>query len=162
MDNKEKTREAISCFVTQTNYCSLGKLFRLLYFMDFTHFMEAGRSVTGLEYTAHQYGAIPCVLWQKIIGDSHSYADVAKELAVTYSLGQIYERLGKQVPTDCLSNREKRIISSLSSKYILTPCCYMDEGDHFESRPSRVTFEKYHHDGVFEYLTIPYALAIRE
>ena len=41
------------------------KLFKLLYLLDFEHFRQTGRSVTGLEYRALKMGPVPSELFQQ-------------------------------------------------------------------------------------------------
>jgi len=60
--NREKLLNAIIYFLQNTKYCGKTKLFKLLYYLDFMHFRETGRSVTGLDYYAWQFGPFPKVL----------------------------------------------------------------------------------------------------
>ena len=62
----EKLIHAMIFFIKKTKYCYKLKLFKLLYFLDFTHFKETGRSVTGLEYFAWPMGPVPNSLYKKI------------------------------------------------------------------------------------------------
>ncbi len=63
---REKLLEAVKYFAANTKYCGLTKLFKLLFFFDFTHFRETGRSVTGLNYQAWQRGPVPADLYGEI------------------------------------------------------------------------------------------------
>ena len=60
--NREKLLNAIIYFLTNTKYCGKTKLFKLFYYLDFMHFRETGRSVTGLDYYAWQFGPYPIEL----------------------------------------------------------------------------------------------------
>ena len=62
----EKLIYAMVFFIKKTKYCYKLKLFKLLYFLDFNHFKETGRSVTGLEYFAWPMGPVPNSLYDKI------------------------------------------------------------------------------------------------
>lgn len=42
------------------------KLFKLLYFLDFEHFRDTGRSVTGLDYFAWKMGPVPKSLFEEL------------------------------------------------------------------------------------------------
>ena len=53
-------------FIKKTKHCYKLKLFKLLYFLDFNHFKETGRAVTGLEYFAWPMGPVPNSLYDKI------------------------------------------------------------------------------------------------
>ena len=53
-------------FITKTKYCYALKLLKLLHFLDFRHFKETGRSVTGLDYFAYPMGPVPKKLYKEI------------------------------------------------------------------------------------------------
>jgi len=57
--NREKLLNALVYFSKNTRSCGKTKLFKLLYFLDFIHFREAGKSVTGLDYYAWEKGPVP-------------------------------------------------------------------------------------------------------
>lgn len=63
---REKLLEAIKYFAGHTKYCGLTKLFKLLFFLDFDHFRETGRSVTGLKYQAWPMGPVPADLYEEV------------------------------------------------------------------------------------------------
>lgn len=64
--NREKLINAIIYFINNTKSCGKTKLFKLLYYLDFMHFRETGRSVTGLDYYAWQFGPVPKALAEEI------------------------------------------------------------------------------------------------
>ena len=64
--NKEKLINSIIYFLQNTENCKKTKLVKLLYFLDFTHFKDTGRSVTGLSYKAFPLGPYPEKLGKKI------------------------------------------------------------------------------------------------
>ena len=53
-------------FSKHTKYCGKTKLFKLLYYLDFVHFKETGRSVTGRDYFAWQFGPAPSSLFEEM------------------------------------------------------------------------------------------------
>src|SRR4030043_1584900 len=57
--NREKLLNALVYFSRNTRSCGKTKLFKLLYFLDFIHFRETGKSVTGLNYYAWEKGPVP-------------------------------------------------------------------------------------------------------
>lgn len=61
--NREKLLNAIIYFLKNTKYCGLTKLCKLLYYLDFMHFRETGRAVTGLDYFAWDFGPVPQTLY---------------------------------------------------------------------------------------------------
>ena len=60
--HREKLIHAIVFFAKKTRHCGKTKLFKLLYLLDFDHFRETGRSVTGLKYYAGEMGPVPVAL----------------------------------------------------------------------------------------------------
>lgn len=63
--HREKLINAIIYFVNKARNCGKTKLFKLLYFLDFLHFRETGKSVTNLDYSAWNYGPVPVQLFQE-------------------------------------------------------------------------------------------------
>lgn len=78
--HREKLINAIVFFVKNTKHCHTLKLFKLLNFLDFEHFRQTGRSVTGLHYNAFPQGPVPAELWQEITHGPKS--DLAGALSV--------------------------------------------------------------------------------
>jgi len=63
--DREKLINAIVYFVATTKHCHTLKLFKLLNLLDFEHFRQAGRTVTGLSYRALPMGPVPTALLQE-------------------------------------------------------------------------------------------------
>lgn len=63
--NREKLINAIIYFLTNTKHCGKTKLFKLLYYFDFIHFRETGKSVTNLDYFAWDFGPVPKELFNE-------------------------------------------------------------------------------------------------
>jgi len=57
--SREKLINAIVFFLRKTKFCGKIKLFKLLYFLDFLHFKQTAKSVTGLRYYAWEMGPVP-------------------------------------------------------------------------------------------------------
>jgi len=64
--NREKLLNALVFFSKNTKACGKTKLFKLLYFLDFIHFRETGKSVTGLHYYAWDKGPVPQDLFHEL------------------------------------------------------------------------------------------------
>lgn len=64
--SREKLINSIIYFLNNTKNCGKTKLFKLLYYLDFMHFRETGRSVTGLDYYAWDFGPVPKKLYDEI------------------------------------------------------------------------------------------------
>lgn len=70
--DREKLLNAIIFLVNQTKNCGKTKLFKLLYYLDFMHFRETGRSVTGMDYFAWDFGPVPQDLFFELTHPSSS------------------------------------------------------------------------------------------
>lgn len=64
--SREKLLNAIVYFVKNTKYANTLKLFKLLNFLDFEHYRQTGKSVTGLKYEAWRKGPVPRSLWLEV------------------------------------------------------------------------------------------------
>lgn len=64
--NREKLINLIIYLVQNTKKCFKTKLFKLLFFADFLHFKETGKSITGLTYDAWKHGPVPCDLYHEL------------------------------------------------------------------------------------------------
>ena len=65
-EKRQKLINAIIFFVKKTRYCYKLKLLKLLYFFDFEHFRQTGKSVTGLKYKAWPMGPVAEDLFHEI------------------------------------------------------------------------------------------------
>jgi len=63
---REKLLNAAIYFAEKTEKCGVTKLFKLLYFLDFEHYKQTGRSVTGLEYYAWKMGPVPEEFYEEL------------------------------------------------------------------------------------------------
>ncbi|MEQ8187150.1 MAG: Panacea domain-containing protein [Candidatus Eremiobacterota bacterium] len=80
--SKEKLYNAIIYFLKNTKHCGKTKLFKLLYYLDFLHFRETGKSVTNLDYYAYPFGPYPTDLGHEIFHpseESRPYISIEKK-----------------------------------------------------------------------------------
>lgn len=63
---RQKLLNAIIYFTKNVKRPSKLKIFKLLYFLDFEHFRITGKSVTGLDYYALDFGPVPMDLFGQI------------------------------------------------------------------------------------------------
>ena len=85
--NREKLINAIVYFASNTRHCGKVKLFKLLYLLDFTHFRETGRNVTGLDYQAWKMGPVPLDLmqeWDELESDMADAIEIVPEKAIDF------------------------------------------------------------------------------
>lgn len=62
---RNRVINAIVFFVRREDACEKIKLFELLFLLDFEHFKQTGKSVTGYEYQAWQRGPVPVALLEE-------------------------------------------------------------------------------------------------
>ncbi|MHC3915136.1 hypothetical protein CLH39_08605 [Alcaligenes faecalis] len=67
MDKFSRNRviNAVLYFASNIEACEKIKLFKLLFLLDFEHFRETGKSVTGYEYQAWSFGPVPTSLMEE-------------------------------------------------------------------------------------------------
>ena len=68
---REKLINSIIYFLENTKYCFKTKLFKLLYLLDFYHYKQTARSVTGLNYFAWEKGPVPKDLFEEFASPKH-------------------------------------------------------------------------------------------
>lgn len=84
---REKLINAILFFAERTRYCGKIKLIKLLYLLDFEHYRQTGRSVTGLDYHAWQMGPVPIDFyaeWDDLPADMEAAVEIRPERVVDY------------------------------------------------------------------------------
>jgi uncharacterized phage-associated protein len=116
--DRQKLINAVVFFAANTQHCGKVKLFKLLYLLDFSHFRETGRSVTGLDYRAWKMGPVPLQLvqeWDQLDPDLAAAVQIVPERVIDY----IRERVtARQAFDDSLfTKRELRIMSDLAHRY---------------------------------------------
>jgi uncharacterized phage-associated protein len=117
--NREKLINAVVYFASNTRHCGKVKLFKLLYLLDFTHFRETGRSVTGLDYRAWKMGPVPLELmqeWEELESDMARAIDIVPEKVIDF----IRELVVPKVAFDDspFTRRELRLMHDLSAQFI--------------------------------------------
>ena len=140
--HKEKLINAMIYFVNNTKYCGKIKLFKLLYFLDFDHFSETGRSVTGLDYYAWKMGPYPKALAEEI---DHPTDEMKKSIAFS----KISTKKGKMLKPNVLrpfnpnhfTKREYRLLQRLALEYQDAQAEDMIEATHLENKPWHQIYE---------------------
>jgi uncharacterized phage-associated protein len=167
---REKLLEAVKYFAAHTKYCGITKLFKLLYFLDFDHFRETGRSVTGLQYQAWPMGPVPADLYQEVNGRpgqdmaAHIKIDGPSEISVetnrqtTGALNTFGESSGREttnvrVPAKIkaikpfkakvFTKRELRLMEMIAFVYNELTAAQISEASHLKGQPWHVTVKKH-------------------
>jgi uncharacterized phage-associated protein len=109
---REKLINAIIFFAKNTQYCGKTKLMKLLYFLDFCHFKQTGKSVTGLDYFAWEMGPVPQALFVEI--SNRMQPDMAEAIQVV-PIDKFQKIVAmKRFNGEFFTPREKRILENVS------------------------------------------------
>jgi uncharacterized phage-associated protein len=158
--DREKLIQAINFFVRNTKKCAKVKLFKLLYFLDFEHFKQTGRSVTDLQYFAWPMGPVPVSLNDEFGGAPG--ADLVEAFNIEkrpYKDGWVLALDPRiQFSTSHFSKREITILKNLAEEYRDADAECMVEATHLENLPWD---EVYNREGRKQQ-HIPYDLAARK
>lgn len=131
--HREKLINAIIYFAKQTKYCGKTKLLKLLYFLDFYHFKQTAKSVTGLEYFAWEQGPVPKELFEELSGNMKADLKDAISLASTEDFQKIVPK--KKFNEDYFTNREKKLLKDLSDVFRDAKAEEMVEVSHLRNEP---------------------------
>jgi len=151
--HREKLINAIIYFAGKTRHCGKTKLLKLLYFLDFAHFKQAGKSVTGLDYFAWEMGPVPKELFEEISGNVKP--DMKSSIHELPAEGFQQIRAKKKFDGCYFSKREMKLLEDLSYVFKDAQADAMVESTHLKNEPwDRTLKEK------GEFQKIDYMLAI--
>lgn len=115
---REKLVNAILYFAHNTKFLGKVKLFKLLYLLDFEHFRQTGRSVTGLIYSAWKFGPVPVLLmqeWEELEPDLAAAISIEPQRIIDYTRQAIQPKTN--FDDTHFTKRELRIMTELATKY---------------------------------------------
>ena len=158
--NHQKLVNAITYFVTNTKFCGKTKLFKLLYFLDFEHFSQTGRSVTELEYFAWKMGPVPKELFDELKNPCAEFSQAfdvnTKQTINGDDMLDIKPLLS--FSADFFSKREMKLLERLANEFNDSYAKDMVDATHLENLPWHEIYEvqklKQHR--------IPYELALNK
>ncbi|MEQ1559813.1 MAG: Panacea domain-containing protein [Methyloglobulus sp.] len=159
LHEREKLIQIIIFLAKNTLYCGKTKLFKLLYFLDFEHYMQTGRSVTGLEYSAWKMGPVPTALADEIESPEPDMAEALMfaEVPTNYGRPMLSIKPIKDFNDELFSKREKKLLEMLEQEYKNSKAEDMIEATHLENMPwDRVYNQEHSPMGL-----IPYAYALK-
>jgi len=157
---REKLLHAILFFSTHVKNPSKVKIFKLLYFLDFEHFKETGRSVTNLDYYAYDFGPVPKELYQEV-GDNELPVDFSPYLTIVPFASEESGKKGgmfkakKKPNLSVFSPREQKILERLTEIFRDVDARLISDISHFKNHPWDKTIKE---KGKFA--KIDYVLAI--
>jgi uncharacterized phage-associated protein len=151
--HREKLINAIIYFAKKTKYCGKTKLLKLLYFLDFSHFKQTGKSVTGLDYFAWEMGPVPNELFEELSGNMKPDLKSSINELPTEGFQQI--RPKKKFDDRYFSKKELNLLENISYVFEDAQADAMIESTHLKNEPwDRTLKEK------GEFQKIDYMLAI--
>lgn len=136
---KEKRINAILYFCKHTKNLSETKLYKLLFFLDFLHFKEAGRPVTDLEYFAWDFGPVPTKLFFEI-KEKRAPREILKCIVEEKdqlsgkSLGKYFKSM-RSPEIEVFSEREIRILKEVSDVFKEARATEIVEITHLKNEP---------------------------
>lgn len=155
--HREKLLNAIVFFAGRTHHCGKTKLFKLLYLLDFQHFRESGRCVTGMDYLAWKTGPVPLALaqeWDRPEPDMDNLVEIVPQRANDYIREKVVPR--SAFDESPFSRRELKIMHELAARFADDFFYSMDTATHLEQTP----WSKIWDNGRGNNGRIPYSLAI--
>ena len=153
---QEKLSDAILFFVRHTKSCGITKLLKLLFFFDFTHFQQTGRSVTGQVYKTWKRGPAPSDVWRELRNEAPTF--LSDVVSVNYIPNEENERtFAKIVPRRkydgrFFSKRERRILENLAEIYRDATANDMVEITHLKNSPWDRTLKQQGENAVIDYM----------
>jgi len=150
---REKLINAVLYFAKETRYCGKTKLLKLLYFLDFFHFKQTGKSVTGLDYFAWEMGPVPNELFEELSGKMNPDMKNAIHELPEEGFQQILPK--KNFDDRYFSKREMKLLKDISYVFKDTQADAMVESTHLKNEPWEKTLQE---RGPFQ--KIDYMLAI--
>jgi uncharacterized phage-associated protein len=157
--NREKFIQAILYFAHNTAALGKVKLFKLLYLLDFEHFRQTGRSVTGLEYRAWKMGPVPAELvqqWDALEDDMAAAIRIVPEQVIDFWREKVVPL--QPFNAEHFSKRELRILEDLAGEHADALSERMINVTHDQNGP----WAKVWANGEGRDETISYTLAIAE
>jgi len=131
---REKLLNAILFFTAKTKQCGKTKLVKLLYYLDFMHFRETARSVTGLVYSAWQFGPYPTEFAREL---DNPPADLNAAFAIQKSANGSFPGVKprRRYNPDVFSPREKQLLEKIAFIFKDARADDMVEASHLPNHP---------------------------
>lgn len=158
---RQKLINAIIFFADNTQFCGKIKLFKLLYLIDFEHFTQTGKSITGFEYQAWKFGPVPTDLmeeWIELSPDMAQAVHIVYEKVIDYDRQAVKVNKGVAFSDELFTPRELRIMSDFAEKYRETKSARLIDVTHEQNG----AWDKVWQKGFGDRKTIPYALALKD
>jgi uncharacterized phage-associated protein len=157
--DREKLINAVLFFARETENLGKIKLFKLLYLLDFEHYRQTGKTVTGLEYSAWKFGPVPTDLmqeWEELEPDFARAIDVVPKQVYDYCRESVEAK--SEFDDSHFTKRELRLMESLAERYRKVFSPRMIDVTHAENG----AWAKVWNEGQGNYEKIPYELSLAD
>lgn len=158
--HREKLINATIFFVAKTRHCHTLKLNKLMNFLDFEHYRQTGRSVTGFEYNALAMGPASFKLLDELKTPTTDFAAAINTLDVR---GEFSDRIMRrdlkakaEFDKSWFTKREIDIMERLAEYFAEADGGTMSAFSHDRKLP----WFKVYRNGAGENQPIPYELAL--
>ncbi|MBE0414965.1 MAG: SocA family protein [Dehalococcoidia bacterium] len=155
---RRKLLNAVLFFAVNTKYVGLGKLSKLLYFLDFTHFKQTGYPSIGLEYFTFKKGPVPRDFWLEIKDGDVPGDFVGKVALLPIEDDLTLSRRGFQIKAigkpdlSVFTPREIKILGDLAFIYKDARFKDMTEVTHLPKQPWDITLKQSGENKPIDYL----------
>jgi hypothetical protein len=155
---REKLINAFVYFVSNTEYCGITKIGKLMFFFEFEHFSQTGVPPIGLTYSAAENGPLSFDFWSEINKGvfTHDFAEIAVPVAVSFSADvkghMIRLKDGVKPNMKVFSPREQRILKEVADRYRAARAVDMSEISHVDKKPWYRTIEEKGKNAPIDYL----------
>ncbi|MBD8527836.1 type II toxin-antitoxin system antitoxin SocA domain-containing protein [Pseudomarimonas arenosa] len=156
---REKLINAVVYFASNTAHCGKIKLIKLLYLLDFEHYRQTGRSVTGLDYSAWKLGPVPAAFfqeWEQWQSDFAEAIEIQPERVFDFDLLKVVPKA--EFDDSHFTRRELRLMQQLAERFRDEFSKPLVNFTHDEKGP----WSKIWESGRGFNRHIPYSLAIRD
>lgn len=157
--NRNRLINAVVFFAENVRHCGKIKLFKLLYLLDFEHFRQTGRSVTGVEYQAWKFGPVPIELmeeWDDMSEDIAHAIHIEPEKVIDYVREAVKINDGVKFSSEDFTPRQLRLMKELAAKYCDTYSPTLIDVTHEQNG----AWNKVWQGGQGAHHVIPYELAV--
>lgn len=142
--NREKLLNAIIYFSENAGLLNKTRLYKLLYLLDFEHFKETGRSVTGLEFHAWEMGPVPVALEEELDSPKDDFVDNIR-IEIVQNKRQYNPSINlhpkSKFDSKHFTKRELRILNSIAEKHGMCSTDDLIRLTHQEGQPWHKVWE---------------------
>lgn len=134
--SREKLINLIVYFVQKTKHCGKTKLFKLLYFADFTSFKKTGKSITGLTYYTWPKGPVAVTLFNELKSPDQDFSKTFSITKSTYNdMLNIVPKHGVKFDEQYFNKIELKIINDIAYVFRDALAEEMSEITHLKNSP---------------------------